>query len=167
MFNFVEGKEAVMSETVSRQLEGEPTGPVDFLVLEFPGDKFDGSIMRNITDLVAAGIIRIIDLVVVTKSKYGSVASMEMQELSGEANDALAPLQAVISEMITRDDINGIADKLANGTTAAMLLFENTWAVKTQQAMLAANGRVIAFERIPHEVVVGALEDISAMRLAA
>jgi hypothetical protein len=145
---------------------GDTVGPVDFLVLEFPGTDFNGEIMRNLADLVAAGTIRIIDLVVVAKSKYGSVATMEMQELHEDVTDALAPLQATISELITRDDLAAIADKLVNDSTAAVMLFENVWAVKTMQAMLKANGRVLAHERIPHEVVAEAIEDIASMRIA-
>ena len=149
------------------QLEdADSIGPVDFFVVEFPGTDFNGEIMGNIAELVAAGTIRIIDLVVVAKSKYGSVATMEVQELTGGAMDVLAPLQATISELITRDDINAIADKLVNDSTAAIFLFENVWAVKTMQAMLKANGRVIAQERIPHAVVAEAVEDIAAMRSA-
>jgi hypothetical protein len=69
--------------------------------------------------------------------------------------------------MITRDDINAIVDELANNTTAAVLVYENLWAVKTMQAMLDADGRMLAFQRIPHQVVVEALMDIAAMRVAA
>jgi len=145
---------------------GDSVGPVDFLVLEFPGTDFNGEIMKNIADLVAAETIRIIDLVVVAKSKYGSVATLEMQELTGDASDALAPLQATISELITRDDITAIAEKLVNDSTAAVILYENVWAVKTMQAMLKANGRVLAHERIPHRVVAEAIEDIASMRSA-
>jgi hypothetical protein len=141
-------------------------GPVDFLVLEFQGNNFNGDIMRNLIELVAAGTIRIIDLVVVTKSMYGSVSTMEMQELVGDASDALAPLQATINEMITRDDLSAIAEELANNTTAAVLLYENLWAVKTMKSMIEANGRLLAFQRIPHQVVVEALQDIAAMRIA-
>jgi len=143
---------------------GDSVGPVDFLVLEFPGTNFNGEIMRNLVDLIAADTIRIIDLVVVAKSKFGSVATMELQELHQDASDALAPLQATISELITRDDIAAVADKLDNDSTAAVMLYENVWAVKTMQAMLKANGRVLAHERIPHRVVAEAIEDVSSLR---
>jgi len=146
--------------------DAQSVGPVDFLVLQFPGTDFNGEIMGQIADLVAAGTIRIIDLVVVAKSKYGSVATMEMQELSKDVSDALAPLQATISELITRDDLTAIAEELENDTTAAVMLYENVWAVKTMQAMIRAKGRVLAFERIPHEVVVEALDDVTALRVA-
>jgi len=148
-------------------MEAATIGPVDFLVLEFQGNHFNGDIMRNLHELVAAGTIRIIDLVVITKSQLGSVSTLEMQELGMENSEALAPLQATISEMITRDDLTAIGEELANNSTAAVLLYENLWAVKTMEAMINAKGRLLAFQRIPHQVVVEALQDIAAMRMAA
>jgi len=148
-------------------MEAATIGPVDFLVLEFQGNHFNGDIMRSLHELVAAGTIRIIDLVVITKSQLGSVSTLELQELGMESSEALAPLQATISEMITRDDLTAIGEELANNSTAAVLLYENVWAVKTMEAMVNAKGRLLAFQRIPHQVVVEALQDIEAMRLAA
>ena len=73
------------------------------------------------------------------------------------------PLHADVSQMITRTDIDMIAGQLAENSTAGILLIENLWAKKTQQAMLAANGRLVLFERIPHDVVEEALADIAAV----
>ena len=68
--------------------------------------------------------------------------------------------------MITDSDINAIAEQLAENSTAGILLIENLWAKKTQQAMLDANGRLVMFERIPHDVVEEALADIAALAVA-
>ena len=76
------------------------------------------------------------------------------------------PLKADVSQMITRTDIDMIAEQLADNSTAGLLLIENLWAKKTQQAMLDANGRLVMFERIPHNVVEEALEDIAALAVA-
>jgi hypothetical protein len=76
------------------------------------------------------------------------------------------PLQAQVSQMITRADIDMIAGQLAENSTAGILLIENLWAKKTQQAMLAANGRLVLFERIPHDVVEEAVADIAALAVA-
>jgi len=138
-------------------------GPLDILALEFPGNRFKGEILRNLHELVAASTIRIIDLVVVTKSQTGLVSALELSELGTEASKALAPLRASISQMITNDDINEIGKQLTNNTTAALLVFENAWAAKTKQAMLEANGRVVLFERIPHQVVQDTLDDLAAL----
>jgi hypothetical protein len=71
-----------------------------------------------------------------------------------------------VSQMITDSDIAMIAEQLADNSTAGILLIENLWARKTQQAMLNANGRLVMFERIPHDVVEEALADIAALAVA-
>lgn len=145
------------------QAAAEALGPIDILVLEFNSTRFDGKILGSLSELVAAGTIRIIDLVVITKGQDGKVAAVELSQLGKEANDTLAPLHAAISQMLTNDDITDIGEALDNNSTAAVLLYENAWAVKTRNAMLAANGRLLAFERIPHEVVLQTLQDMAAM----
>lgn len=138
-------------------------GPLDILVLEFQGNQFKGGILRNLYELVAAGTIRILDLVTITKNQAGRVSALELNELGIESSSALAPLHATISQLITHEDIETVGAELANNSTAAVLIFENTWAAKTKAAMLAANGRVVMYERIPHEIVQGALDDLAAM----
>jgi hypothetical protein len=135
-------------------------GPVDFLALEFPGNKFDGSILTSILELVQAGVIRVIDLVVILKDQDGTVIVRELQELDPDTIRVLDPLQVEVSSMISRNDIDGIAEALANNHAAGLMLFENLWAIKTKQAMLDANARLLMFERIPHEVVE---ENLAAM----
>jgi hypothetical protein len=138
-------------------------GPVDFLALEFPGNKFDGSILANLLDLVQAGVIRIIDLVVIAKDQEGSVFVRELKELDPDTVRVLDPLKVEVTSMITRNDIDSIAAQLANNSTAGLLLFENLWAVKTKQAMLDADARLLMFERIPHEVVEENLAEMAAI----
>ena len=138
-------------------------GPIDFLALEFPGNKFDGSILTSIFELVQAEIIRVIDLVVILKDQDGNVIVRELQELDPDTVRILDPLQVEVSSMITRNDVDNIAAALGNNSTAAALLFENLWAIKTKQAMLDADARVLMFERIPHEVVEENLADMAAI----
>jgi hypothetical protein len=138
-------------------------GPIDFLALEFPGNKFDGSILASLLELVQAGIIRIIDLVVIVKDRDGSVIVRELQELDPDTIRVLDPLQVEVTSMITRNDIDGFAAVLANNSAAGLLLIENLWAIKTKQAMLDADARVLMFERIPHEVVEENLADMAAI----
>jgi hypothetical protein len=138
-------------------------GPIDFLALEFPGNKFDGSILASLLELVQAGVIRIIDLVVIVKDRDGSVIVRELQELDPDTVRVLDPLQVEVNSMITRNDIDGFAAVLANNSAAGLLLIENLWAVKTKQAMLDADARVLIFERIPLEVVEKNLADMAAI----
>jgi len=138
-------------------------GPIDFLALEFPGNKFDGSILTSLLELVQAGTIRIIDLVVIIKDQKGNVSVRELQELDAENIRILDPLQVQTSSMITRNDIDGFAAVLANNSAAGLLLIENLWAIKTKQAMLDADARLLLFERIPHEVVEENLAEMAAI----
>ena len=140
-------------------------GPIDFIVLEFPGNRFKGEILPGLFELVEKGIIRIIDLVVIMKDQ-GEVIVRELRELDAAHIAMFDPLKADVSQMITDADINMIAEQLAENSTAGLMLIENLWAKKTQQAMLAANGRLVMFERIPHDVVEEALADIAALAVA-
>jgi uncharacterized membrane protein len=138
-------------------------GPIDFIALEFPGNRFKGEILPDLFELVDQGIIRIIDMVIVLKDRDGAVIARELQELDPGHVAMLNPLKAEANQMITQSDIDAIAKLLDNNSTAGLMLIENLWAKKTQQAMLDANGRLVMFERIPHDVVEEALADIAAL----
>jgi len=138
-------------------------GPIDFIALEFPGNRFKGEILPDLFELVDKGIIRIIDLVIIMKDQDGRVTVRELRELDPAHIEIFNPLKADVNQMITESDIEMIAEKLADNSTAGILLIENLWAKKTQQAMMDANGRLVMFERIPHDVVEEALADIAAL----
>jgi uncharacterized membrane protein len=135
-------------------------GPVDLVVLEFPGNRFSGAGLRELHQLVVAGTINIIDLVIVTKNEAGQVAAMDLHDLAPDASAALVGLQATISQMLTQDDIEAVGEQLSNNSTAALLLYENTWAAKVKQAIIEANGRVVVQARIPHEIIQATIEDL-------
>ena len=138
-------------------------GPIDFIALEFPGNRFKGEILPDLFELVDKEIIRIIDLVIITRDQDGQVTVRELRELDPAHIEIFSPLNAEVNQMITESDIDMIAEKLADNSTAGILLIENLWAKKTQQAMMDANGRLVMFERIPHDVVEEALADIAAL----
>lgn len=139
-------------------------GPIDFLALEFPGNKFNGQILSSLFELVDQGIIRIYDLVVVLKDEDSSVVVRELQELDPQSISVIDPLKAESSQMLTNDDINAIADKLAPNSAAGLLLIENLWAKKVKDAMLDADAKLLLFERIPHEDVEQALADMAELQ---
>ena len=138
-------------------------GPIDFIALEFPGNRFKGEILPDLFELAEKEIIRIIDLVTIMKDQDGQVTVRELRELDPAHIEMFNPLKAEVNQMITESDIDMIAEKLADNSTAGILLIENLWAKKTKQAMMDANGRLVMFERIPHEVVEEALADIAAL----
>lgn len=138
-------------------------GPVDFIALEFPGNRFKGAILPELFELVEREVIRIYDLVIVTKDVDGTVFVREMQELDPGEMSIVDPFKAEVSQMIAEQDIQAIAETLDSNSTAALMLIENLWAKKTKQAMEDANGRLLLFERIPHDVVEEALAEIAAL----
>ena len=133
-------------------------GPIDFLALDFKTDQLKGEILPELLELVKNKIVRVIDLVIIQKYEDGHHVAMEMQQLAPELLALFDPLEVEITGLIQAEDIDNLAEAMENGTNAALLLFENLWAVKFREAVLRANGRLLAHERIPFEVVDEALE---------
>ncbi len=133
-------------------------GPIDFLALEFKTDQLKGEIVPELLELVKNKIVRVIDLVIIQKYADGHHEAMEMQQLAPDLLALFDPLDVEISGIIQAEDIANVAEAMENGTNTAVLLFENLWAVKFKEAVLRANGRLLAQERIPHEVVEEAME---------
>ena len=132
-------------------------GPIDFLALEFDNEKLKGEIMPALMELVENKIVRVIDLVVIQKDQAGQHEALELQQLEPEVIAIFDPLMVEISGIIQVEDVDAIAEQMENNTTAALLLFENLWAIKFKEALLRADGRLLAQERIPHEAVEEAL----------
>ncbi len=137
-------------------------GPVDFVALEFKGNQFKGEILPAIMDLVSRDIVRVIDMIVVRKDADGTVTHQEIQETDQNVLAVFNPLKAEINGMIQVEDIEMIGEKLENNCTAALLLFENLWAVNFVKAVENANGRSVMHVRIPHEMVVETMEKIAS-----
>lgn len=136
-------------------------GPIDIIVLEFKGCDFEDEVIVTLTDLVSNEIIRILDFLIVRRDELGEVNVQELNELDPAIKKLLEPLKAEISGMITAGDIRMIGNKLKENTTAAIMLFENIWAVKIQQDISYAGGRFILHERIPKEVVTEAIKELA------
>lgn len=130
-------------------------GPVDYVVVEFPGDNLTGEGLSLLVDLVDRGIIRILDLVVVRKGADGSVMQMV---LSDGAGGAFAAFRDAASGLLSGEDVHEAAQALQPGTAGAILLYENRWAAPFVAAMRRANAGVVATGRIPYEAVLAAIE---------
>jgi len=133
-------------------------GPVDFLALEFKGNQFKGEILPALLDLVQKKIVRVIDFIVIIKDQDGKHRALELEQLDAEMVRIFDPLELEISGIIQIEDIAMIAEKLENNTTAAILLFENLWAIRFGEAAVKANGRMVMYQRIPFEVVNETME---------
>jgi hypothetical protein len=142
-------------------------GPIDFLALEFKTDQLKGEILPELLELVKNKVVRVIDLVIIQKYEDGHHEAMEMQQLAPDLLALFDPLDVETSGIIQVEDIANVAEAMENGTNAAILLFENLWAVKFKEAVLRANGRLLAQDRIPHEVVEEAMEIFAKAESAA
>jgi hypothetical protein len=136
-------------------------GPIDLVALEFKGNGFGGQVIASLTGLVTDETIRVLDLVILQKDGEGQVAVLELQELPQADQQLLEPLRAEISGMITVDDIKTVGKKLKVGTTAAVMLFENLWAIRLKQDVSDGGGRLVMYERIPTEIVAEAIRDLA------
>ena len=136
-------------------------GPIDFIALEFKGNNFKGEIIPALVELIANKTIRVIDLVIVLKDEKGKVEVAELQQLTPDIIAVFDPLDKEVNGLIKEVDAQMVGRNMENNSTAAVMLFENLWAVKFKEAVLNADGRLLMQERIPHEVVLEALEDLS------
>jgi hypothetical protein len=133
-------------------------GPIDFLALEFKTDQLTGESLPELLKLVENKIIRVIDLVIIVKDQDGDVKVLEIEELAPNMLAFFDPLEVEISGIIQVEDIEFIAEAMEDNTTAALLLFENLWAIKFGEAVTRASGRMVMYDRIPFEVVNEMLE---------
>jgi hypothetical protein len=133
-------------------------GPVDYLIVAFPGNRFQGEIAPALADLVDAGTIRIIDLAFVSKDESGDVGAFELTDLDPEVREGLENLGVEVTGLFNEDDLMAAAEELDPNSSAALLVWENVWAKGVAQAMRDAGGEVFDFVRLPHEVVQAARE---------
>ena len=136
----------------------EEIGPVDYAIIAFPGNDFRGEIAPALVDLVDQGTIRIIDIAFVGKSADGETVALEITELAPDVQESLDALGIEVQGLFNEDDLMDAANDLAPDSSAAVLVWENVWARKVTQAMRDAGGVLLAFDRIPHEVVQAARE---------
>jgi len=133
-------------------------GPVELLVLKFPGNHFTGDILPALKDLVDSDTIGIIDILLAVTDDNGNVSAVEISD-DTDAYSVLAPVVKDIQGLLTPADIEALGQQLGPNSTAAVMLFENKWATKFRDAVLDADGEVVMFERIPKQVLDAMMED--------
>ena len=136
----------------------EEIGPVDYMLVGFAGNQFKGEIAPAIAELVDAGTIRIIDIAFVGKDADGNEVAMELTELDPDVQEGLEKAGVEVGGLFSEDDLKKAAADLEPNSSAALLIWENVWARKVAQAMRDAGGMMLAFERLPHDVVQEARE---------
>lgn len=134
-------------------------GPVDYLVVEFPGSQFKGEILPELADLVARGIVRVLDLVLISKDAAGAFEAFEFGDAGTGDLGELRELEKEFAELLSEDDVTAVAEAMAPGSTAGPLVYENLWAAPFASAVRRAGGQLVADGRIPVQALLGALEE--------
>jgi len=128
-------------------------GPLEYLVIGFDGDRFDGSIAAQIEKAVDKGIIRLVDVVFITRDADGAAVVVELSNTDDPRFASFAPLLAQMRALFTPEDLEEIADSLPLGTSGLVLLFEHRWAEDLKDAIGAAGGFLVNRVVIPPEVL--------------
>lgn len=134
-----------------------PLGPVEMVVVQFPGTEVKGDIVPAIKELVEQGTIRVIDIIFLKKDEQGHVTKLEIDELDDVSFAAFDPIVAEIDGFVSEEDIEQLAATLENNTSAGVMLFEDTWATRLHDAILKAQGKLVLNDRVPHSVIEQAL----------
>jgi hypothetical protein len=133
-------------------------GPVDYLVVEFPGSNFNGEILPELAALVDSGTVRVLDLVLIKKQEDGTFEGFEFDDIESGSLGELRELERELADLLSEDDIVAVADALDPGSTAALLVYENSWAAPFAAAVRRSGGQLVANGRIPVQALIGALE---------
>ncbi|MGW2779877.1 DUF6325 family protein [Streptomyces populi] len=137
-------------------------GPIDYIVVEFPGNRMTGEGLPILVDLVDRGLIRILDLLFVRKDEDGSVVGMEIADFDGDGALDLAVFEGASSGLLGEDDIEEAGKALEPGNSAGILVYENVWAAPFAAALRRGGAQMVASGRIPVPAVLAALEETDA-----
>lgn len=133
-------------------------GPVEYVVIAFPGNRFRGEIAPELQNLVASGTVRILDLTFIKKDEDGSVSYVELDALDPTEASVFDDIDGEVGGLFSEEDLELIAEGLVPNSSAAVLVWEDTWAAPISRAIRNAGGELVAHERIPAPVVEQALE---------
>ena len=138
--------------------EIDELGPVDYLVVEFPAGQqnFDGEMAAELVRLSDAGIIRVLDLLILQKAADGSVDAFELDET--DAADDIRALETHVAEILAADDVLHLAEAMEPGSVAGVVVWENAWAAPFASAARRAGGQLIATGRIPIQAIAASIE---------
>jgi len=133
-------------------------GPVEYMIVAFPGNKFRGDIAPALAELVKSNTINIIDLAFVMKDADSNVEALELSDLDSEVGAAFGELEGANGGLLNEEDLEAAAEELELNSSAALLVWEDVWATKLADAIREADGVLLDLERVPHEVVMAAVE---------
>jgi Family of unknown function (DUF6325) len=135
-------------------------GPVEYIIVGFPGNEFTGEIAPELVALVESGTVRILDLIFIGKDADGSVVAFEIDEL--DAATGFDRVDGDVGGLIGPADIEYVAAALEPNSSAALLIWEDVWAARFAEAVRNSKGILLEGARIPHELIAPALADLPA-----
>ena len=133
-------------------------GPVDWIVVEFPGSRFNGQIAPALRDLVQRDLIRVLDLLVLKKDADGSLEAFELADLDESEIGELRGYEAQLAMLLSEDDVVAVANAIEPGSSAAVLVWENSWAAPFASAVRESGGLLVASGRIPIQSLLAAIQ---------
>ena len=137
----------------------EETGPIDYIVIEWPGQQPTGEAVPLLLDLVDRGIIRVLDIAFVTKGADGSVAAVALDDVG----DAFAEFDGAATGLLGDDDLHAAGEALEAGTSAAVLVWENRWAAPLAVTLRRSGAQLVASGRIPVQAIIASLDAMEAV----
>jgi hypothetical protein len=151
------------STTVSTPTPLDQLGPVDYLVVEFPAgvSNFTGEMAQELVALVESETIRLIDVLILVKDENGEVEAMELSDI--EQLGDMQKIESELAELLAAEDVENLAAAMDPGSTAGVLIWENTWAAPFGSAARRAGGQLIANGRIPIQAIIASLEADDAL----
>ena len=134
-------------------------GPVDWILVEFPGSKFKGEIAPALRDLVERDVVRVLDLLVLKKDSDGSLDAFELSDLDESELGELRSYESELAMLLSEEDVTAVAAAIEPGSSAAVLVWENRWAAPFASAVRRSGGQLVASGRIPVQALLAAIED--------
>lgn len=126
-------------------------GPIDYIIVNFTGNKFTGGVLEELSKVVKDGTISVLDIALITKDKEGNIAALELSDMQDAGVAEFAKNNSVSSGLITQDDIEEVGDIIADNSSVGLLVIEQLWAKGLKQAIIDAGGELIAEGRIHPE----------------
>jgi Family of unknown function (DUF6325) len=142
--------------------DDDALGPISYLIVEFPGSKMTGEGLPILVDLVDRGLIRILDLLFVTRAEDGSLGTVELQDLDLDGQIDVAMFEGATSGLLDDSDLADAASVIDPGSSAAILLFENRWARSFTQALRRGGAELVAAGYIPLDALAASLDAAEA-----
>ena len=137
-------------------------GPIDYIVVEFPGSRMTGEGFPILLDLVERGLIRILDLAFVTKDPDGSIHAIDISDVDGDGELDLTVFEGASSGLLDEEDLDEAGTALEAGSSAGILVYENVWAAPFARAVRQGGGQLVASGRIPVQAMLAAVDAADA-----